>query len=296
MTALLKAGKLDLHPVHHRPHRDEGLSPSAMDTIESRRGEQDSGLSQRCEVIQLVSSQFVPVYLSQIRGSHRIQFQNHASILHCGRISWRGPGRLPFGTARGLNVDLGIPEPRTVAAAAGLWPRRTDEDRDRHSPHTLDVRRAQPSDPRSQSCWRTRIGRTGSNRFPVEEGDPAKHKRVASPRPGHADLAGALKYNFPEARYVLERELRLENRRRVSPSRRPRKVVVARTWDSRCSVTSSPVGAATLKKNASRGNRFAASRSWNEVLLNCADPETETQMKEEVDEGAANGRLCRRHL
>ena len=40
--------------------------------------------------------------------------------------------------------------------------------------------------------------------LPVEEGDPAKHKRVASPRPGHADLAGAVKYNFSEARYVLE--------------------------------------------------------------------------------------------
>src|SRR3954471_13358298 len=41
--------------------------------------------------------------------------------------------------------------------------------------------------------------------LPVEQGDPEKHKRVASPRPGHADLAGALKYNFSEARYVLER-------------------------------------------------------------------------------------------
>ena len=41
--------------------------------------------------------------------------------------------------------------------------------------------------------------------LPVDSGDPAKHKRVASPRPGHADLAGALKYNFREARYVLER-------------------------------------------------------------------------------------------
>src|SRR3569832_1166675 len=29
--------------------------------------------------------------------------------------------------------------------------------------------------------------------LPVGEGDPAKHKAVASPRPGHADLAGALK-------------------------------------------------------------------------------------------------------
>src|SRR6202158_4643394 len=41
--------------------------------------------------------------------------------------------------------------------------------------------------------------------LPVGEGDLGQHKRLAPPRPGHADLAGALKYNFPEARYVLER-------------------------------------------------------------------------------------------
>src|SRR5579862_9671566 len=29
-------------------------------------------------------------------------------------------------------------------------------------------------------------------KLPVEAGDPAKHQAVASPRPGHADLAGAL--------------------------------------------------------------------------------------------------------
>ncbi|HEX8985060.1 MAG TPA: chorismate synthase, partial [Bryobacteraceae bacterium] len=28
--------------------------------------------------------------------------------------------------------------------------------------------------------------------LPVEPGDPEKHRAVASPRPGHADLAGAL--------------------------------------------------------------------------------------------------------
>src|ERR1051325_9164637 len=50
----------------------------------------------------------------------------------------------------------------------------------------------------------------------VEEGDPGKHKRVASPRPGHADLAGALKYNFPEARYVLERSSARETAARVA--------------------------------------------------------------------------------
>src|SRR6202165_5408784 len=52
--------------------------------------------------------------------------------------------------------------------------------------------------------------------LPVETGDPAKHKRVASPRPGHADLAGALKYNFPEARYVLERASARESAARVA--------------------------------------------------------------------------------
>src|SRR5512137_271833 len=52
--------------------------------------------------------------------------------------------------------------------------------------------------------------------LPVEAGDPGKHKRVASPRPGHADLAGALKYNFPEARYVLERASARESAARVA--------------------------------------------------------------------------------
>ena len=54
--------------------------------------------------------------------------------------------------------------------------------------------------------------------LPVAEGDPAKHKRVASPRPGHADLAGALKYDLPEARYVLERASARESAVRVAPA------------------------------------------------------------------------------
>src|SRR6266404_9871245 len=52
--------------------------------------------------------------------------------------------------------------------------------------------------------------------LPVEAGDAGKHKTVASPRPGHADLAGALKYNFREARYVLERASARESAARVA--------------------------------------------------------------------------------
>src|SRR5690242_4017747 len=55
-----------------------------------------------------------------------------------------------------------------------------------------------------------------SESLPVDEGDPEKHKPVKSPRPGHADLAGALKYNLPEARYVLERASARETTARVA--------------------------------------------------------------------------------
>src|SRR3954454_6894641 len=52
--------------------------------------------------------------------------------------------------------------------------------------------------------------------LPVETGDTSKHKAVASPRPGHADLAGALKFDFPDARYVLERASARESAARVA--------------------------------------------------------------------------------
>src|SRR5689334_11040639 len=52
--------------------------------------------------------------------------------------------------------------------------------------------------------------------LPVAKGDDTKHKPVKSPRPGHADLAGVLKYNFREARYVLERASARESTARVA--------------------------------------------------------------------------------
>src|SRR5919108_4499572 len=54
--------------------------------------------------------------------------------------------------------------------------------------------------------------------LPVEDIDGAEDKRkpVTRPRPGHADLAGIIKYNFPEARYVLERASARETAARVA--------------------------------------------------------------------------------
>src|SRR6202050_69665 len=54
--------------------------------------------------------------------------------------------------------------------------------------------------------------------LPVEDIDGAEDKRkpVTRPRPGHADLAGSLKYNFHDARYILERASARETTARVA--------------------------------------------------------------------------------
>jgi len=116
--------------------------------------------------------------------------------------------------------------------------------------------------------------------LPVAEGDPAKHKRVASPRPGHADLAGALKYNFPEARYVLERASARESAARVSLGAIAKLLLRELGIEVLSHVIA--VGSAKLDAHVS----WEAIRGLGEkdrVLLNCADPQTEERMKEQVD-------------
>jgi chorismate synthase len=116
--------------------------------------------------------------------------------------------------------------------------------------------------------------------LPVAAGDPEKHKRVASPRPGHADLAGALKYNFTEARYVLERASARESAARVAIG------ALAKLFlrDLGIEVLSHviAVGGAILKTNIS-WDKIRSLLDNEQVILNCADPETEQAMKEEVD-------------
>ena len=116
--------------------------------------------------------------------------------------------------------------------------------------------------------------------LPVEEGDPAKHKRVASPRPGHADLAGALKYNFSEARYVLERASARESTARVAMGGLAKLFLRA----LRMEVLSHVVAVGnTMLSGEIPWDQIVATCAKDEILLNCADPETEHKMKAEVD-------------
>jgi len=123
--------------------------------------------------------------------------------------------------------------------------------------------------------------------LPVGEGDPAKHKRVASPRPGHADLAGALKYNFDEARYVLERASARESAARVAIGALTKLFLKELGIEVLSHVIA--VGASSIEKSEISWEQIAALYQRDGVLLNCADAETEQHMKEEVDKVLKTG-------
>lgn len=116
--------------------------------------------------------------------------------------------------------------------------------------------------------------------LPVGEGDPSKHKAVKSPRPGHADLAGALKYNLPEARYILERASARETTSRVAAGAVAKQLLA--TLDIEVLSHVIQLGAAQLSRPVAF-DELRALAARDEVLLNCADPESEQRMKAEVD-------------
>jgi len=123
--------------------------------------------------------------------------------------------------------------------------------------------------------------------LPVEPGDHEKHKSVASPRPGHADLAGALKYNFPEARYVLERASARESTSRVAVGALAKLFLRELGMEVLSHVIA--VGKVALGNAEVSWEKIKALHSQDDVLLNCTDPEAEQRMKAEVDHALRTG-------
>jgi len=118
--------------------------------------------------------------------------------------------------------------------------------------------------------------------LPVEdaEGGDEKKKPVTRPRPGHADLAGAIKYNFAESRYVLERASARETTARVAVG------AIAKTFLEQFGIRILShvvaVGDVRLEREAAWEEIEALSKK-EEVLLGCVDEETEARMKQAVD-------------
>lgn len=117
--------------------------------------------------------------------------------------------------------------------------------------------------------------------LPVEPGDPALHKPVSRPRPGHADLAGAIKYNLPDARYILERASARETTARVAVGG----IVKLFLAQLGIRVLSHVVAVGPVRlERAVEWDELVELNHRHEVLLNCVDPAVEQEMKKVVDE------------
>jgi len=119
--------------------------------------------------------------------------------------------------------------------------------------------------------------------LPVEdtEGSDDKRKPVTRPRPGHADLAGALKYDLHDARYILERASARETTARVAAGALAKAYLAEFGIGVLSHVVA--VGEARLERLATWEEVEALSQK-DDVLLNCVDPEAEQRMKAVVDE------------
>jgi chorismate synthase len=111
----------------------------------------------------------------------------------------------------------------------------------------------------------------------------AELKKLVAPRPGHADLAGSQKFNFHDARYVLERASARETAARVAAGALAKQLL--REFGTEIASHSVQVGHVKLERAA----------TWNEIWmangdiespLRCVDPKVQERMKAEVD--AAN--------
>jgi len=106
--------------------------------------------------------------------------------------------------------------------------------------------------------------------LPVEDVAGAHDKRrpVTRPRPGHADLAGALKYNFHDARYILERASARESAARVAAGALAKALLGVFGIQVLSHVVA--VGAVKLERAVEWPEIVALSRK-DEVLLGCVD-------------------------
>jgi chorismate synthase len=124
--------------------------------------------------------------------------------------------------------------------------------------------------------------------LPVEDAEGAEDQKrpVTRPRPGHADLTGAIKYNFQDARYILERASARETAARVAVGALAKALLGELGMGVLSHVIQ--VGATRLSRAVTWEELVELSRR-DEVLLNCADAESEQQMKAAVDHAYRTG-------
>ena len=120
------------------------------------------------------------------------------------------------------------------------------------------------------------------NVLPVEASvdSTGKEKKLTAPRPGHADLAGSQKFNFHDARYILERASARETAARVAAGAFAK--LLLREFRTQIASHTIRVGHIAVEKPASWQEIYVAS-SDVESPLRCVEREVQEKMKEEVD-------------
>jgi len=113
--------------------------------------------------------------------------------------------------------------------------------------------------------------------FPDSEG---AERRLTAPRPGHADLAGSMKLNLHDARYILERASARETAARVAAGTIAKLLLRQFTCEVLSHVIA--VGKARLPRAAAWSEIQAVCANLDSPLR-CVDAEVEAQMKSEVD-------------
>src|SRR5215472_6074632 len=124
--------------------------------------------------------------------------------------------------------------------------------------------------------------------LPVEDIDGGEDKRkpVTRPRPGHADLAGAIKYNFHDARYILERASARETTARVAAGGLAKALLAQFGVEILSHVIA--VGSVRLRRDA-QWEEIRELSQKTEILLSCVDQTVEEKMKDIVDEAYRTG-------
>jgi len=117
--------------------------------------------------------------------------------------------------------------------------------------------------------------------LPVElaEDDPGARKLVA-PRPGHADLAGSLKFNYHDARYILERASARETAARVAAGAFAK--ILLKEFGTEIASHTIQVGNVRLNHPVP-WKKIRAISSDLDSPLRCAHATIQEKMKEEVD-------------
>lgn len=116
--------------------------------------------------------------------------------------------------------------------------------------------------------------------------ETARGAALTRPRPGHADLAGMQKYDFDEARSVLERASARETATRVALG------AVARSFLAELGIQTVVHTVAIETVESPAGARLPDPADVDKLdadPLRCADPETSARMVKRVDEAHKDG-------